>query len=177
MGLGLKKDEVKVVPYTADWSTEFLKVQKEIYQCTGISENRIEHIGSTAIKDMLAKPILDILVAVDDLGTLNSSIINGLKSIGFLRLRVEKPNEIVFAKFTDNTYEERTHYIHLVEFEKELWKNLIFFRDYLNANENAHKEYINIKLDYLKRHSTGINEYTNHKESFVKSIFEKRIDN
>lgn len=72
---------------------------------------------------------------------------------------------------------KKTHYIHLVEFEKEQWKNLIFFRDYLNTNENARKEYINIKLDYLKRHSTGINEYTEHKENFVKSIFKKRIDN
>lgn len=177
MELGLKKDEVKVVPYTADWGTEFLKVKKEIHQCTDISKNRIEHIGSTAIKDMLAKPILDILVAVDDLCILNPSIIKGLKSIGFLRLRVERPNEIIFAKFTDNTYEKKTHYIHLVEFEKEQWKNLIFFRDYLNTNENARKEYINIKLDYLKRHSTGINEYTEHKENFVKSIFKKRIDN
>lgn len=107
MELGLQKDEVKVVPYTADWGTEFLKVKKEIHQCTNISKNRIEHIGSTAIKDMLAKPILDILVAVDDLCTLNPSIIKGLKSIGFLRLRVERPNEIIFAKFTDNTYEKK----------------------------------------------------------------------
>lgn len=52
-------------------------------------------------------------------------------------------------------------------------EKLNFFRDYLNTNENARKEYINIKLDYLKRHSTGINKYTEHKENFVKSILKK----
>jgi len=176
LSLGLENDEVKVVPYSDDWRKEFLRVKKEIHQYTNISENHIEHIGSTAIIDMMAKPILDILVAVDDLSSVETSVIKGLKSIGFLRLRVERPNEIVFAKFTNNTYQEKTHYIHLVEYEKELWKNQIFFRDYLNANENSREEYTRLKLDYLKKHSTGINEYTDHKEAFVKSIFKKRKD-
>lgn len=174
MNLGLKNDEVKVVPYSGEWKDEFLKVKKEIHQHTNISENRIEHIGSTAIKNMMAKPILDILVAVDDLSMIEDSIIKGLKNIGFLRLRVDRPNEIVFAKFTDSTYEEKTHYIHLVEFEKELWKNLIFFRDYLNDNENVREQYKHIKLEYLEQNSTGISAYTDHKEAFVKSIYRLR---
>lgn len=177
MNLGLKGDEVKVVPYTEEWSNEFLKVKKEIHEHTKISKNRIEHIGSTAIKNMVAKPILDILVAVDDLLNVDNSIIKGLKSIGFLRLKVERPNEIIFAKFTDNTFRVKTHFIHLVEFEKELWKNLIFFRDYLNDNENERNEYMELKLNYLKEHSTGVHAYTEYKEAFVNSIFRKRISN
>ena len=177
MNLGLNGDEVKVVPYTEEWSTEFLKVKKEIHEHTQISENRIEHIGSTAIKNMMAKPILDILVAVDDLLKVDNSIIEGLKAIGFLRLKVERPNEIVFAKFTDNTYRVKTHFIHLVEFEKELWKNIIFFRDYLNDNENARNEYMELKLNYLKKHSTGIHAYTEYKEDFVKVILKKMFSN
>ena len=144
---------------------------------TGIEENRIEHIGSTAINDMLAKPVLDMLVGVDNLETVEPSVFKGLKTIGFLQLRVERPGEIILAKFTDDTYKEKTHYIHLVEYERELWKNLLFFRDYLSSNEQVRKEYINLKLDYLKKYSTGIKEYTNHKEKFVKNIFNKRINN
>lgn len=74
-----------------------------------------------------------------------------------------------------NNNEEKTHYIHLVEHEKELWKNLLFYRDYLNANEHARQAYTNLKQDYLRIHSTGITEYTDHKEAFVKNIFKKRI--
>lgn len=175
MELGLRGNEVKIVSYTDEWQSEFLRVKKEIHQQTKIKENRIEHIGSTAIKGMSAKPIVDIVVAVDDLTILDSSIIKGLKAIGFLRLRVERPGEIVFAKFTDDSYEEKTHYIHLVEYEKELWKNLIFFRDYLNKNENARKDYTNLKLDYLAANTTGIKEYTDYKDTFVKNIFKKRL--
>lgn len=176
MKLGLKNDEVKIVPYTAEWHSEFLKVKEEIHLKAGISEDRIEHIGSTAIEDMLAKPIIDILVAVDDLAALAPSVIKSLRDIGFHRLKVERLNEIVFAKFTDDTYQEKTHFIHLVEHDKELWKNLIFFRDYLRANENARNEYLKLKMDYAKKSETGIKDYTDHKEAFVKNIFGKRTN-
>ena len=80
----------------------------------------------------------------------------------------------MLAKFTDDTYKVKTHFIHLVEFEKEIWDNLIFFRDYLNSSEDARKQYIDIKREYVKKSSTGINEYTHYKENFVKNIFAKR---
>ena len=175
MKLGLKKDEVKLVDYTPEWNDEFKRVKSDILQNLDIEDNRIEHIGSTAIKGMSAKPILDILVGVDDIQNVDEAIFSGLKNVGFLRLRVERPNEIVLAKFTDKTYEEKTHFIHLVEFQKELWNNLIFFRDYLNSNEEAREEYLKIKLEYLKKSTTGVNEYTDYKEEFVKNIFKKRI--
>ena len=175
MELGLKGNEVKIVPYTQEWRHEFIRVKKEIHQHTSLGGNRIEHMGSTAIEGMRAKPIIDILVGVDDLTALEPSVGKGLKAIGFYRLRVERPGEIVFAKFTDDTYQEKTHFIHLVEYGEELWGNLLFFRDYLIANEEARKEYTELKLDYLKTSSTGINEYTDHKEDFVRSIFNKRV--
>ncbi|MFJ8531305.1 GrpB family protein [Bacillus sp. NPDC094106] len=174
MELGLKGDEIKFVHYTDEWQKEFTKVKNDIQKNTHIEENRIEHIGSTAIEGILAKPIVDILVAVNDLNSVEESIIKGLKKIGFLRLKVKRPGEIVFAKFTDGSFEKRTHYIHLVEYKKDLWNNLIFFRDYLNEHEETREEYTNLKLDYVKICSTGIREYTDHKERFVKSIFRKR---
>lgn len=84
MKLGLKGNEVKVVPYTPEWHSEFLRIQKEISKSINIEEKRIEHIGSTAIKDMLAKPIIGLLVGVDKLEELDLSIINGLKQTDFL---------------------------------------------------------------------------------------------
>lgn len=174
MRLGLKRDEVRLENYTPEWKEEFNRVKDQIIESTNLDETRIQHIGSTAIKGMAAKPILDILVGVDDLQEVDGRIITGLRKIGFLRLKVDRPGEIVFAKFTDETYEEKTHFIHLVEYKKEIWGNLIFFRDYLNANELARRQYLEIKLEYLRKASTGVNEYTNHKESFVQSIFEMR---
>ncbi|WP_019415122.1 GrpB family protein [Paenisporosarcina sp. TG20] len=176
MKLGLKKDEVRLVDFTSEWNEEFNRIKMEIIDNTNLDGKRIEHIGSTAIKGMSAKPILDILIGMDALHNFDEKIISGLKNVGFLRLRVERPGEIVFAKFTDNTYEVKTHFIHLVEFRKELWNNLIFFRDYLNSNETAKEQYLKIKMEYLKKSSKGINEYTDFKEEFVKNIFNKIME-
>ncbi|MFC0015471.1 MULTISPECIES: GrpB family protein [Allobacillus] len=176
MQLGLGYNEVRLVSYTPEWKEEFIKVKKELMKHTNLEENRIEHIGSTAIKGMSAKPIIDIIVGVDDLQMVDKPLTKKFYQAGFLKLKVERPGEIVLAKFTDDTYKEKTHFIHLVDYQKELWKNLIFFRDYLNSNEAARERYLEIKLEYLKDSSTGVNEYTNFKEEFVKEIFTKRTD-
>ncbi len=174
MNLGLKRNEVRLVDYTPEWHDEFMKVKKDIVEYTNLDEHRIQHIGSTAIKDMATKPIIDILVGVEDLSMVGKPLLQRFSEIGFLRLKVDRPGEIVLAKFTDDTYEEKTHFIHMVEYQKELWRNLVFFRDYLNSNKTARNEYLELKMDYLKKSSKGINEYTDFKEEFVKSIFEKR---
>lgn len=174
MKLGLTGDEIKLMEQTAEWSEEFKRVKQEIIGNTGIEDKRIEHIGSTAIKEIKAKPIIDILMAADSLENVDSSLIKGLEKSGFLRLKVKRPGEIVFAKFTDDSYKTKTHFIHLVEYGKDRWQDMLFFRDYLNAHEEARKQYEEIKLDYVKNSSAGINEYTENKVEFVNSIFEKR---
>lgn len=176
MELGLKKNEVRLVPFSKLWQNEFIKVKQDIREKTNIEDRYIEHIGSTAILGMMAKPILDIVIAVEDINNIEESTKNGLKEVGFLRLRVERPGEIVFAKFKDNTYEVKTHFIHLVPQDGELWKNLIFFRDYLNLHSDARENYQQIKLAFVQTNDSGIEEYTTFKEEFVKSIYGKRID-
>lgn len=176
MELGLKKNEVRLVPFSELWKNEFIKIKQDIRDKTNLDDCYIEHIGSTAILNMMAKPIIDIVIAVEDINNVDESLLNGLKEVGFLRLRVERPGEIVFAKFTDQTYEVKTHYIHLVPQDGGLWKNLIFFRDYLNLHEDAREKYKQLKLAYVQTRDCGIEEYTNLKEDFVKSIYNKRIN-
>jgi GrpB-like predicted nucleotidyltransferase (UPF0157 family) len=174
MELGLFPDEVRLADYTTEWKSEYQKVRKDLLENTSIPGSHIEHIGSTAIKDMPAKPILDILAAVENLAAVDKELAAGLKKAGFLQLKVKRPGEIVFARFADEDYKIKTHFLHLVEYEGELWKNLLFFRNYLNNNEDARKEYVQLKLDYIKKNSTGIKAYTDSKESFVNRIAELR---
>lgn len=176
MKLGLVKNEVKLSPYTTEWKEEFNRVKIEIVNATGIEGQRIQHIGSTAINNMPAKPIIDIIIGVEDLVKVDKAIYKKLGNIGFLRLRVERPGEIVFAKFTDDTFEVKTHFIHMVDFDKELWKNQLFFRDYLNANDEAREEYRYLKTTNAKQKDIDINTYTDLKEPFVKSIFKMRTN-
>ncbi|CAM3303544.1 GrpB family protein [Nosocomiicoccus ampullae] len=174
MNLGLKNNEVRLIEYSPKWKDEFKRSKNLILDHTHIQENRIEHIGSTSIIGMSAKPIIDIVIGVDDLEKVDKTLFKELENAGFFRLKVNRPNEIVLAKFLDESYKVKTHFIHLVEYEKDLWHNLIFFRDYLNNNKEAREKYLDIKKKYVSKSSTGIIDYTNYKENFVKEIYKKR---
>ncbi|CDZ98997.1 dephospho-CoA kinase/protein folding accessory domain-containing protein [Jeotgalicoccus saudimassiliensis] len=176
MELGLEHSEVRIVDYTDKWADEFEKVKQGLIDSTGLEDERIEHIGSTAIKGMPAKPIIDILVGVNDLNSVDKSLFQCFGKEGFLRLKVERSGEIVLAKFKDDSYQVKTHFIHLVEYRKQLWDDLIFFRDYLNENEEARRQYLNIKEEFLNNKSEGILEYTDFKEAFVKRIISENVD-
>lgn len=170
MDLGLERDEVRIVPYNKDWSEEFNNQKTALIDKLDIENCRIEHIGSTAIINMASKPIIDIILGIDNFNIVNDNFQKKLSEIGFLRLRVEKDNEIVFAKFKDTEYNIKTHYLHITIYNGKLWNDLINFRDILNNNDELKKEYHNIKLDYLRNTNTGIVDYTNHKEEFVNKI-------
>lgn len=170
MRLGLKRNEVRLVPHNQEWIEEFLRVKKDIVRETRLEPYRIEHIGSTAIRGIEAKPIIDILIGIDNLDYIEDALFKGLKKTGFLRLKVIREAEIVLAKFTDDSFEEKTHFIHLVEYQGRKWTDLIFFRDYMNSNELARKEYEEIKKSFVRHKQEGINEYTAKKESFVNKI-------
>ena len=174
MNLGLKNNEVRLVEYSPKWRGEFERSKNLILAHTHIQENRIEHIGSTSIIGMSAKPIIDIVIGVDDLEKVDKTLFKELENAGFFRLKVNRPNEIVLAKFLDESYKVKTHFIHLVEYKKDLWHNLIFFRDYLNSNKEDREKYLDIKKKYVSKSSTGIIDYTNYKENFVKEIYKKR---
>ena len=174
MNLGLKNNEVRLVEYSPKWRDEFERSKNLILDHTHIPENRIEHMGSTSIIGMSAKPIIDIIIGVDDLEKVDKTLFKELEKAGFFRLKVNRPNEIVLAKFLDESYKVKTHFIHLVEYKKDLWHNLIFFRDYLNSNKEDREKYLDIKKKYVSKSSTGIIDYTNYKENFVKEIYKKR---
>ena len=105
MKLGLKNNEVVIVPYDKEWKGEFNKTKAQIIQYTNLKPEQIEHIGSTSIEGIRAKPIIDILIGVESLTTLDKPFFKDLQNAGFYRLKVERPNEIVCAKFTDETFE------------------------------------------------------------------------
>lgn len=173
MKLGLQNDEVLVLPYDDAWKVEFKRIQEELLSYTKLTSNQIEHIGSTSIVGIRAKPIIDILVGVGNLETLEKPFFKDIEKAGFYRLRVVRPNEIVCAKFLDNTFQVKTHFIHIVEYEGEKWRQLVFFRDYLRMNEDAKKQYEQLKESFFQTDFSGINSYTDYKEQFVQSILAK----
>lgn len=168
MELGMKSNEVKLSKYDPDWKVEFERIKKELVQTTSLEAYQIEHIGSTSIIGMEAKPIIDILIGVDDLESRCEEYKSAFKKLNIYRLRVKREGEIVLAIDQDGL---RTHYIHMVELHSNKWNDLLTFRNFLNENEEYKEEYRNLKSSIIENDSAvDIKKYTNLKEPFVNKI-------
>ncbi len=80
MILGLKKNEVKIVPYDNEWKNEFIRARSMIIEHTNIHYDRIQHIGSTSIEGIQAKPVIDIIMGVDDIDNILESFLKEMRT-------------------------------------------------------------------------------------------------
>ncbi|HDM8044482.1 TPA: GrpB family protein [Vibrio campbellii] len=170
MKLGLANHKVDVVKHDPAWRQEFVRCRFELALMTEIPLTQIEHIGSTAIMNMPAKPIIDMVLGIEHFPHVSPKLIDALKSVGFLRLKVEKQDEIVFAKFTDDSYQVKTHYLHITQYQGLLWRDWIQFRDRLNGGAELRSEYLTLKFSLVKQAEITIEKYTDAKAEFVKKV-------
>lgn len=173
--LGLKRGKVKLVPYNPKWSEIFKKEKKILQKGLGKMIIDIQHVGSTAIPKLPAKPIIDIAVAVSDLsGKKVAKYIEPLKKLGYEYRGKERPHrhtrEHLFVKGGE---EKRICHLHMVEFDSKVWKNYLLFRDYLRAHKKTADEYAKLKLELAKKFSDNRKSYTSGKDKFIQELFKK----
>lgn len=129
----------------------------------------INHIGSTAIPDIQAKPIIDLLVEVADRHVF-SRIKAILNNNGYICMS-DTPDRISFNKgYTPKGYAERVFHIHLRVFGDN---DEIQFRDYLINRPNVAKEYESLKISLLPKFRNNRDGYTEAKSGFIKGILSK----
>lgn len=132
---------------------------------------RIYHIGSTAIKGIWAKPIVDILVEADI--KKHKTIKNLLIQNGYGCMAQNK-NRIDFNKgYTQDGFAERVFHLHLREFSDN---DELYFRDYLNENFAIAKAYEQLKLSLWKPFENDRDGYTERKSEFVRKYTQKAIE-
>ena len=166
--LGLHKDKVELHPYDEQWVVEFQK-EKQILDklLLGIALD-IQHVGSTSIPGISAKPIIDIAVAVKDLDDLEK-VIPVLQNAGYdVKNSIQDKGEVLGAK---GSPECRTHYIHVEPMESEYWNNHILFRDYLLNHPEYIVQYEEMKTQVLEKFKER-KLYTAHKNDFIKKIID-----
>jgi len=172
MSLGLKRGTVRLVPHDDNWSTLFEKEKKLLLNKFGDRILAIEHIGSTAIPGLPAKPILDINVAIEDLNDIGD-FITGLQELGYEYIPERRYADRQF--FPKGHPENRTHHLNLVEIGSETaWKNQLFFRDYLIEHEEERKQYAELKSVLVQEFADQREEYTERKGDFIAYILGKR---
>ncbi len=167
MILGLKRGAVLLVPYQAGWASAFAKERDLLLSLLGPTVLRIEHVGSTAIADIVAKPIVDIAVAVQSLDRIESWP-ELLKPYGYTSFGDrEARGEHFFAKGPDDM---RSHYLHVVPLDGNLWNEYLRFRDMLRSDLTLRQQYEDLKKRSAYAHSNNRPSYTIEKGRWIKSV-------
>ena len=165
--VGLEKDTVRLIPYTDEWTRLFEEEKSLLQTAVGKFVLDIQHVGSTSIPGMLAKPIIDIAIAVRNFENAHICI-KPIEQIGY-EYRGENgiPRRHFFVKG-----KPRTLHIHMNELGSRDWNNQIIFRDYLTRHPNIAKKYAELKTELAKRYPTDRQSYLDGKSPFIERILQ-----
>lgn len=137
--LGLKATLNLLVPYDSHWPVAFGEEKARLAITLGPLAKGIEHYGSTAVPGLCAKPILDILVGVSPLSDWEKCK-PSLETLGYDYAEgAGVPEHYIFGRGRDRT--ERTHLVHVVEYDGESWRVCLGFRDALRRDAGLRESY------------------------------------
>ena len=156
-------------PYWADWYNEEVKQLKSILP----SSVEYHHVGSTAVSGIMAKPIIDILVAVDSKDQLKQAALI-LQDNDYIVMSSSENRISLNKGYTESGFAEKVFHLH-VRLKDDL--DEISFRDYLNNHPDVAKDYEQLKLRLWKEYEHNRDAYTNAKSEFVNKYTKSAKDN
>ncbi len=168
------QEDVTISQYNPDWPQMFEQEKEHLLSCLPNELiKRIEHFGSTAVPNLSAKPIIDMLVEVTSLEETKQKIVPILEGQGydyFWRPTFGDDTPPFYAWFIKRDSKgNRTHHIHMVENDFEHWERLLF-RDYLIEHPDVAQEYQDLKLRLSNDYPNDRIAYTNGKTEFIVRI-------
>jgi GrpB-like predicted nucleotidyltransferase (UPF0157 family) len=167
-------DEVELVDYDPRWPVLFDEEAKRLRAVLDPSLILgLEHFGSTAVPDLSAKPIIDILIAVRSLADARASFVEPLRSLDYIYWAENpKTDRLFFVKGMPPFGSRRTHHVHVTEPHGEMWQRLAF-RDYLRAHPEEAGTYQRLKRRLAAEHRSDREAYTEAKSAYVERVMRK----
>jgi len=168
--LGLESGTVRLVEYDDRWPSLFRAEASRILAAASELQLTLEHVGSTAVPGLCAKPVLDILAGY-------TGAVPALAYVAPLeRAGYEHRGDagIVGHQFFRRG-QPRAYHIHLVELGGRLWREYLAFRDYLRSDPRAAAEYGDLKRQLAARHPRDREAYISGKSSFVVATIHRSL--
>jgi GrpB-like predicted nucleotidyltransferase (UPF0157 family) len=158
---------IEIVEYQRHWPAEFAREQQVIAQALAHwLVGSPEHIGSTAVSGLAAKPVIDIMAPVISLEE-SVGCIEAATHIGYVHFPY-KPDQMHW--FCKPSPEHRTHHLHLVPIDGRLWLERLAFRNALRSSEALRAEYQELKYQLAAQHRGDREAYTEAKSPFVQRV-------
>jgi GrpB-like predicted nucleotidyltransferase (UPF0157 family) len=167
---------VIITPYSPDWLNQFSASREDLLSVFAPMVVAIEHIGSTSVPGLAAKPVIDVLLGARSLEDIESKI-KPLSEIGYSyvpKYEREIPMRRYFVKSSATSF--RVH-LHAVELNSRFWQEHLAFRDRLRADAHLRCQYQALKLHLAEEFADDKSAYTNAKGPFIQvalaSVFER----
>jgi GrpB-like predicted nucleotidyltransferase (UPF0157 family) len=159
-------EDVILSPYDLDWPRAFATERERLMSLFCPQFLQLEHFGSTAIPDMPAKPIIDVLAGVSSMAVADSLVEPILES-GYTTSREFNDTLRDRRWFMRSFGGRRTHHLHIVVSDSRAWCERLAFRDKLRSSAALAKQYAELKFELASRFKNDREAYTNAKSQFV----------
>ncbi|EMA62886.1 GrpB family protein [Halorubrum lipolyticum] len=168
--VGPARGTVELEPYQESWSDAYDAEVARLIDVVGDRVDRFEHIGSTAVEGMPAKPILDVLALVDE-STTASELVSPLEACGYERRPDEVDGRVFLAK---GPPENRTCYLSIAEVGSTFHDEKIAFRDALRDDSELAERYASLKRRLAARYPENRDRYTAEKGAFIRGVLDRQ---
>ena len=158
-------DGIRLVSWTPAWAERFRAERAELERAVGDRVLAIEHIGSTSIPGIRAKPVVDICVAVESFEAARATL-QPIEALAY----VYRGEHGIAGRHFFQKGDPREVNLHMVEITSEEWQRHIVFRDYLRGHRDAALEYEALKQELAELHASDIEAYAAAKTPFVRKI-------
>jgi GrpB-like predicted nucleotidyltransferase (UPF0157 family) len=161
--LGLERDDpVEIVDYEPVWPARFEELRRRLAEALGPLAKRIEHVGSTAVPGLAAKPVVDVQVSIDDLDD-EDAYVPAVEAVGFkLRYRASH-----WRYFRPPPGLPRTAQIHVVPSGSDWEREHLLFPAFLRASPDRAAEYAALKRELAARYGRDRVGYNDAKTDFI----------
>jgi GrpB-like predicted nucleotidyltransferase (UPF0157 family) len=162
---------VRVVEYDPEWPRRFAQEEALLGSVLG-DDVVIEHIGSTAVPGLSAKPIIDVMAGVRGWDGFDV-MVERLAAVGYRytpEAEEDDPSRRVFRKGPPDLRLMRTHHLHVTERGCFYWRRMVTFRDRLREHPEEAAAYVDLKRDLATRFESEPRRYTAAKHGFVTEI-------
>ena len=165
----MKTNKVIVLPYDEAWESAFELIKSEIEAALGDLMLRAEHVGSTSVKGMSAKPCIDIDVVIRDYSVFDD-VVQGLNAIGYIHEGDLGIKGREAFKYADKPH-LMTHHLYVCPSDSDELHRHVTFRDYLRGNPEAVKRYSQVKEKAAELFPNDIDGYIQYKSSCIEQLY------
>lgn len=165
----MRTAKVTVLPYDSAWKSAFEAIKKEIEGAAGDLILGVEHVGSTSVEGMSAKPCIDLDVVIRDASVLEA-VIARLAAIGYIHEGdLGIPGREAF-KYTDKPHLQ-THHLYVCPRDSRELHRHITFREFLKSHPEAVRQYSRVKETAAQLYPDDIDRYIAYKSPCIEELY------